>query len=72
MFARLFSGCLLALCGTVLPVRAQAPTPLNLEQAIALALDHNRALARSALGVQSTAYGIQSAEAGFRLRLQPD
>lgn len=72
MFARLLSGCLLVWCGTVLPVCAQAPTPLNLEQAIAQALEHNRELARSSLGLQSTAYGIQSAQAGFQLRLQPD
>jgi outer membrane protein TolC len=52
--------------------RAQSPTPLSLEQAIAQALEHNRELARTALGLRSASYGIASAQSSFRLRLQPD
>lgn len=70
MFVRLAIRLLCALLVRGL-AHAQAPTPLNLEQAMDRALAHNRELARSALGVRSTALGIQSAEAGFRLRLQP-
>lgn len=71
MLMRLFSaGCMMGL-GLLAPAAAQTPTPLDMEQAITLALSHNRELARSALGLRSTAYGIESAQAGFRLRLQP-
>lgn len=73
MFVRLFSPLLAwSLLGAWSAVPAQAPTPLNLEAAIDQALAHNRELARSALGLRSTAYGIDSAGAAFRLRLQPD
>ena len=51
---------------------APAVPPLALTAAIAQALDHNRELARSALGLRSASYGIDSARAGFRLRLQPE
>lgn len=70
MFVRLAQG-LLAYHMLLAVACAQAPTPLDLEQAIDRALARNRDLARSALGVRSTALGIDSARAGFRLRLQP-
>ena len=70
MYVRLVQG-LLAFHILLGVARAQAPTPLDLEQAIDRALTRNRELARSALGVRSTALGIQSAQAAFRLRLQP-
>ncbi len=52
-------------------LRAEEPVRLELTTAIGMALDHNRELARQALGLRSAAYGIDSARAEFSLRLVP-
>ena len=67
---RVSVACLLGALASSAPARAAAP--LDLEAAIAQAMARNRSLARSALNLQGTAYGIDSAGAAFRLRLQPD
>ena len=72
MLRRVFSMVWAAWLGVASAAVAQAPTPLDLEQAMDLALAHNRELARSALNLRSTAYGIESAQSAFRLRLQPN
>lgn len=69
MFARIIILLLLFGLGSA---RGQAPIRLDLEDAIAQALAQNRTLARNALGVRSSAYGIEGAQAEFRLKLQPD
>ena len=50
---------------------AVAAEPIDLPQAIDYALAQNKALVRSALSIDSGAFGVNNAEAEFQVRVRP-